>query len=153
MRLLPLLTTFHGRIGRKSWWIGLVIWLIGNMAGMYLFDLELFASDEVPRLNWPDTIWQLAWLVPLAAITVKRCNDRDWPAWPGYVFVALYAVYILGPHFGLLLTPGSPGIGGVAFWIVAMAQLLVLIDNGFFHGTDGPNRYGPDPLSPDAPAP
>jgi uncharacterized membrane protein YhaH (DUF805 family) len=148
--LVPLLTSFHGRISRKPWWIGLAIWILGNMSGMYLFDPDLFTSDEVPRLNWPDTVWQLAWLVPLAAITAKRCNDRDWPSWLAYAFVALYAVYILGPQFGLLLVPGAPTVGGLAFWIVAMAQVFMLIDNGFFHGTDGPNWHGPDPLSPDA---
>jgi uncharacterized membrane protein YhaH (DUF805 family) len=152
MRLLPLLTSLHGRIGRRTWWLGFAIWIVGNMLGMFLFDPELFASDEIPAPNIPDTVWQLAWLVPLAAITVKRCNDRDWPSWLGYVFVMLYAVYVLGRHFGDALSPGGPGIGGAAFWILAMAQLSVIIDNGFLRGTDGPNRHGPDPLHPQAPA-
>jgi uncharacterized membrane protein YhaH (DUF805 family) len=31
--------------------------------------------------------------------------------------------------------------------------LAAIIDNGFLRGTDGPNRYGPDPLQPDAAKP
>ncbi len=148
MHPFQLLATFHGRIGRKSWWIGFVIWFIGNVSGMVLFDPELFTSDELPPPSWPDTIWQLAWLVPLAAITVKRFNDRDWPSWPAYAFVMLYASYVLGLQFELPLGPGAPGAGRAAFWLFAMVQLLVVVDNGFFRGTDGPNRHGPDPLAP-----
>jgi hypothetical protein len=28
-----------------------------------------------------------------------------------------------------------------------VALVAVIIDNGFICGTDGPNRYGPDPLA------
>lgn len=146
--LVALLTSFRGRISRKRWWIGLTIWSTGSSFGMLLFYPELFDTGELPSQNWPDTIWQLAWLVPLTAITVKRFNDRDWPSWAAYAFVALYASYVLGQQFGLPIDPGAPGPGRAAFWIMAVTQLLVLIDNGFFHGTDGPNRHGPDPLPP-----
>ena len=64
MRLLPLLLSFRGRIGRKSWWIGFVIWLAGNLSGTLLFNPEFFTAEELPPPNLADTVWQLAWLAP-----------------------------------------------------------------------------------------
>ena len=32
------------------------------------------------------------------------------------------------------------------FWAFAAYFVFAFIDNGFVRGTDGPNRYGPDPL-------
>ena len=50
---------------------------------------DVSADEAVPPPSWPDTLWQLAWLVPGTAITVKRFNDRDWPWWLGYAFGAV----------------------------------------------------------------
>jgi uncharacterized membrane protein YhaH (DUF805 family) len=33
------------------------------------------------------------------------------------------------------------------FGAILLFFLWTLIDNGFFKGSDGPNRYGPDPLT------
>ena len=79
--IIQLLTTFTGRISRREWWIGFVIVLIGSIAGTLLFNPEMLTSEVVVPPQWPDTIWQLAWLVPATAITVKRFNDRNWPWW------------------------------------------------------------------------
>ena len=90
--IVQLLTTFHGRISRKQWWIGFVITLIASIFGTLLFNPEMFTSEEMPPPSWPDTVWQLVWLVPGTAITVKRFNDRDWPWWLGYAFAAVRCV-------------------------------------------------------------
>ncbi len=146
MGILQLLTTFHGRIGRRQWWIGFVITLIGSLLGTYLFNPELFTA-EPPPASWPETIWALAWVVPLTAITVKRFNDRDWPWWPGYAVAVITVVSYIAPHFSLTLDPSAGGLGALIFWFTAAVGFLALIDNGFIRGTHGPNRYGPDPLA------
>ena len=148
MHLLFLLTSFKGRISRKSWWIGLAIYGLANLAGGFVLNPEYFTADEIPPANWPDTIWQLACLVPLTAITVKRGNDRNWPWWIGPAFAAANVFYLLAPFSGL--GSGAPGASGVAFWILAIFGLIVFIDNGFARGTNGPNRHGPDPLASEA---
>jgi uncharacterized membrane protein YhaH (DUF805 family) len=38
----------------------------------------------------------------------------------------------------------------IAFWFIAVIMLIIFVDNGFFRGTDGANRYGPDPLDRNA---
>jgi uncharacterized membrane protein YhaH (DUF805 family) len=145
--LLSLLTTFHGRINRKPWWIAVVILIFASLSGTLLLNPEFFTSDELPPPNWPETIWQLILLIPITAITVKRFNDRDWPWWLGYGLSAFsFASYVL-PHFGVLIAPHSGGAGTIFFWAYAAVGLFAFVDNGFIRGTDGPNRYGPDPLA------
>lgn len=146
--LVSLLTSFHGRIPRKQWWIGCVIALVASIVGTLLFDPAAFtaADDVLPPPQWADTIWQVVWLIPGTAITVKRFNDRDWPSWFGYALGAMGLFMLIAPHFGMLMAPPRDGAGAIVFWITFAIVLLAFVDNGFVRGTDGPNRYGPDPL-------
>ena len=145
--IVQLLSTFAGRISRGQWWLGFVITFVGSVVGTVLFNAEIFTAEEVPPPNWLDTFWQLAWLVPATAITVKRFNDRDWPWWLGYALGAFGASLDVAPHFGLAIDPEAGGVGAAAFWLLLVAILAVSVDNGFLRGTRGPNRYGPDPLA------
>ena len=106
--------------------------------------------SEPPPPSLPDTLWQIALLVPMSAITVKRFNDTDRPAWLGYLFGPLGAALYLGPH--LKDWVGSIGSTTLLPLLVALFVYFVfaLIDNGFIRGTGGPNRYGPDPLAASA---
>jgi uncharacterized membrane protein YhaH (DUF805 family) len=144
--LVHLLLSFTGRISRKSWWLGFVVVSIGNLLGAVLFNPEYFTADELPPPNWADTIWQIAWLVPATAITVKRFNDRDWPGWLGYLFAPIATLFYLAPHF----PPGADSQTTLRIVVACLSAaylLFALVDNGFFLGTEGSNRYGPDPLA------
>jgi uncharacterized membrane protein YhaH (DUF805 family) len=145
--VIELLTTFRGRINRARWWLGFVITLIASVAGTILFNPQAIFGEGVPPPNWPDTIWQLALLIPGTAITVKRFNDRDWPWWLGYAFGAFGALIYILPHAGLLIDPDGDWPGAIAFWLFFAALIAAFVDNGFLRGTRGPNRYGPDPLA------
>jgi len=142
-----LLTSFRGRISRKQWWLGNVIVCVASVLGTVLFNAAIFTAEEVPPPNWLDTFWQLAWLIPATAITVKRFNDRDWPWRLGYAFGSIGFATIIAPHFGVLIAPPSDGIGAIVFWVTFAVIGLAFIDNGFIQGPRGPNRYGPDPLT------
>jgi uncharacterized membrane protein YhaH (DUF805 family) len=145
--IIQLLTTFTGRISRQQWWIGFVITCLGSVAGTLLFNPDMLTSDEVVPPQWPDTFWQLAWLVPATAITVKRFNDRSWPWWLGYACGALGVFLYVAPHFGMVIDPEAGGAGAVTFWASLAAIVAAVVDNGFMRGTRGPNRFGPDPLA------
>jgi uncharacterized membrane protein YhaH (DUF805 family) len=145
--ILQLLTTFHGRINRTRWWIGFIITGFGGMIGTLMFNPDLLTSEGVFTPNWPDTLWQIAWLVPFAAIITKRCNDRDWPSWLPWLVPALCGLVYLSPHVGFDVDPEAGIVGAFTFWVVVVALVAVIIDNGFIRGTDGLNRYGPDPLA------
>lgn len=150
--IINLLTSFTGRISRRQWWIGFVIVCAGNLLGGLLLNPDFFLADVLPPPNWPDTLWQVAMLYPATAITVKRFNDRGWPWWLGYAFAPIGAVIYLAPHFGQALGPKAPAVLMVPFWTCAAYLIFAFVDNGFIRGTDGSNRYGPDPLLGQKPA-
>ena len=66
-------------------------------------------------------IWAVLYIWASLAVMAKRYHDRDKSAW--WILIALI-----------------PGIGSI--W--------QLIELGFLKGTDGPNRFGADPLGTDA---
>ena len=79
-----------------------------------------------PRLRWPDTVWQIALLYPLTAITVKRFKDADRPAWLGYWFAPFGVALYLGPHIRQLSGPLEPATL-VAFVRAALRLFFVRI--------------------------
>ena len=145
--MLNLLTTFGGRINRRQWWTGFILVLLGSIFGTLLFNPETFTAEGLPPLSWPDTIWQLVWIVPGMAIAVKRFNDRDWPWWLGYAYGVLGAFLIVAPHLGLAIVPDDGPVTATIFWLSTAAIVGAVVDNGFLPGTRGANRYGPEPLA------
>jgi uncharacterized membrane protein YhaH (DUF805 family) len=144
--LLTLLGTFAGRITRAQWWLGLLIAGAANILGGLALNPDFFFAEELPPPSWPDTIWQIALLYPLTAITVKRFNDTDRPALVGYLFAPLGAALYLGPHIGQWIGPVDPAQTLSVLLPLLAYFVFAFIDNGFVRGTPGPNRYGPDPL-------
>jgi uncharacterized membrane protein YhaH (DUF805 family) len=145
--LISLLTSFSRRINRAKWWLGLAIIGVANVLGAMLINPRLFTAEELPPPSWPDTIWQLTLLYPLTAITVKRFKDANRPAWLGYWFAPLGAALYLGPHIRQLFGPLEPATLATFIMPLFVYFVFAFIDNGFVRGTDGPNRYGPDPLA------
>ena len=124
---MPSLFSFQGRIGRKTFWLtALALWAVYFVV---LFG-TIFASggfeataDQQPIADVNPIVMIL--LVPFLivftwcalAVQVKRWHDRDKSAW-------------------WLLVVGIPLIG--FFW--------ALVENGFLKGTEGDNRFGPNPV-------
>jgi uncharacterized membrane protein YhaH (DUF805 family) len=98
-------------------------WLFGVLAllGLAVIGQALLGIARV-RPRTADLVVNLLLLWPALAVSVKRWHDRDKSGW----WVLLNLVPVVG-------------------WLWA------LIDNGFLRGTDGPNRFGPDPLAQDRP--
>jgi uncharacterized membrane protein YhaH (DUF805 family) len=135
--VIELFTSFHGRISRKSWWIGYVILMVLGWGGQLLINPGLFTT-AVPQPDWAATIWAFFLLIPFTAIMVKRFNDGDWPNWLGYAIALIFVLLNIASHFG--------GATKLMFYIVVGIGGFLFIVNGFLRGTRGPNRYGPDPL-------
>ena len=176
---MGLLTSFEGRIRRRSFWLGLLAIIIINAA------LAFLVVPALLLLLGPAVGYWLAVLVVYAAsaflyaaLATKRLHDRSKPAMPWVgIFVgvplAVTLAQFLGIGFETVVVPAAeatgalnarpvPDSGGMveisrpdgALGLVLLAlavavSLWALVELGFRRGTDGPNRFGPDPKSPD----
>jgi uncharacterized membrane protein YhaH (DUF805 family) len=129
---MSLFTSFEGRIGRQQWWLGLIAlvvvqWIVFMVIG-FMFGGAMMGSVDpanpaaaaqgMGMLSVPIIIVVLIFLWPALALYAKRWHDRDKSGW--WTLIALI-----------------PIIGG----------LWLLVECGFLRGTEGPNRYGSDPLA------
>lgn len=147
-KVFNLLFSFSGRIGRQSWWLGLLIGLAAAVIGSLAIDPGVWIADP-PRAPTPAlALWNIAWVIPMTAITVKRFNDRDWPGWLGYGVGAVGILLIVGEQRGFMVRPDEAT--RLELWTFASTTLLMLlafIDNAFIKGTPGPNRHGAGPTA------
>nr|WP_321445240.1 DUF805 domain-containing protein [uncultured Cohaesibacter sp.] len=119
--------TFSGRAQRSEyWWWALAVFAIGTAAQVIDFT---FLASEVRTMRGPgffsvehngplSVIVTLATLVPNFAAMVRRLHDSDKSGW--------WFLIIFIPLLGVLY-----------FFYLLIRR-----------GTDGPNRFGPDPLDP-----
>jgi uncharacterized membrane protein YhaH (DUF805 family) len=149
--------SLKGRITRKTYWLRFVlpifvIYVVG-------FRLDLFLG-----INWEGgvgiggpvaSIIGLLMLWPATSGFVKRLHNRGMsgkhavPYW-GLLLSAVFfrpAVFQLGPEIrevvadaGIFLFLSYAEIPWLVYW------LYLFVVTGFLEGTEGPNRYGPDPL-------
>lgn len=119
--------SLDGRINRAKFWLGIVILLVAQVVLMLVAGMIFGASmmgemdpSQEPSLAamLPMLIVVLLLLWPSICIYAKRWHDRDKSGW--WTLIALV-----------------PFVG--AIWM--------LIECGLLAGTDGPNRFGSDPLA------
>lgn len=135
-----LLSSFEGRISRKTFWIGIAVLVVAEFVG-YLVAQAL----QGDRLG---AIIDLAFTYPEFAVAAKRAHDRDLPIWVLIIFFGGGAALDL---FAVLQLTGSANQPSLLSLVIAVpfTVLLValLIELGFRRGTIGPNQYGPDPVA------
>lgn len=134
---LELLFSFTGRIGRKSWWLGVVVITAVSIIAGLLVD------------GYDKTFGPIMAYAAMGLITFRRLKDRGHPEFVGYLWAflatTLFAVLWLDAFHDPLSQP---------LWLWGLAAILipfslwVLIDCAFLEGTPGPNRYGSQPVSP-----
>ncbi len=120
-------TSFQGRIPRMTWWLGnliimIVEWvlfaLFGGMSMMNVDPTDPMAAEQMMSNMWPIWVITLIFLWPSLALAAKRWHDRNKSAW----WILIIFIPIVGP-------------------------IWYLIECGFLRGTEGPNRFGEDPLA------
>ena len=140
MDWLYLLNGFHGRIGRRTFWIAMGVVAAAEIVG------HLIANQiEGDRLG---AIVDLAFTYPEFAIAVKRGHDRNLPVWLLGVFFGAGALLDLLTVLGWAGTDDEPSMVSLAIAVpFTVVGLALLVELGFRRGTVGPNQYGPDPLA------
>jgi len=135
-----LLSSFEGRISRQTFWIGIAVLLVAEIAAHLA--AEAIQGDRL------SAIVDLAFTYPEFAIAAKRAHDRDLPIWILIVFFGGGAVLDLLTVLDLTGSTEQPSVLSL-FIAVPFTVLLValMIELGLRRGTIGPNRFGPDPVA------
>ncbi len=133
--------TFSGRASRSEYWwsilaalmFGFVAGIIIGVAGGFSGDFEGNGAGNMSTISAILFIIfgliYLAVLLPLIAVVVRRLHDRDMSGWW---------------YLGFILLSIIPFVG----FFAQIAFLVILC----LKGTDGENRFGPDPLNEGATA-
>ena len=146
MNLSHLYTSFEGRIGRQSWWIGIVGLLVIGIVGVLVIDGLLDLGSTAGLVVF--LLFELALVYPAYCLMGKRFQDRNRPAIYGLIGIVVLLAIAHLDFFGIAhdATGWPTPIG----WVGSLIQLIVgiwfLVELGFLRGTVGPNRYGADPV-------
>lgn len=141
---------FHGRIGRGTFWLGILV-LLGVELAILLPLMQNYAADLAEK---PPALWfrnltllvdtALAW--PSLALMAKRQHDRDQRPLLAYFSVVLTVAFSMLDAFGLVQDADGFTTLGKFFWMVLLGvMVVVIIELGCRAGTQGPNRFGQPP--------
>ena len=141
---------FSGRAPRSEYWWFTLFSVVSQIV-----------LNFIPFFGW---IYTLALVLPTLAVTARRLHDTNRTGWwvlayvvPALTFAAL--AIVLAAAFGL--SGGDLSFADEAEWeaiaiflgilfvigaIVSLVLGIVLLVFMILPGTQGPNRYGPDPL-------
>ena len=120
--------TFSGRAQRKEYWIFHLFYfslLVLLWGGFFSF---LNADHEEPLLAGFGLIVLVGGILPMLAVTVRRLHDINLSGW-------WCGAMLLGTAFMDYYSPALSAVI-VIVWLLMMCR----------KGTDGSNRFGPDPL-------
>jgi uncharacterized membrane protein YhaH (DUF805 family) len=124
--------TFSGRASRSEcWWFQLFYWLVliglGILAALAAgSDGQDGPSSLLIAIGVIAGLFALAMLLPQMSLTVRRFHDRNISGW--WYLVIFIANFI--PYLNV---------------VAGLAGLVITV----LKGTEGPNKFGPDPLRPE----
>jgi uncharacterized membrane protein YhaH (DUF805 family) len=134
-----LYNSFEGRIGRKTFWIAVVILAVVEFVAH--FAAEQMQGDRL------SAIVDLAFVYPEFAVALKRAHDRNMPILFLIAFFGASAVLDLLAVLEMTGTDDQPNTVSVLIAVpFTILALFLLVELGFRKGVEGPNQYGPDPL-------
>ncbi|GGF37544.1 DUF805 domain-containing protein [Youhaiella tibetensis] len=154
--LVPLYTTFNGRISRKTYWLGVVGIIVAAIVLGIILGVVGLGLANPGTAAWGSLILFVLLAVPSLALGVKRRHDRNGSGNDVYVYFALSFILVVVQALGFGFTMTE--VEGVSVPMPTMTMtifnavlgifaLYLLVVLGFLKGTEGENQYGPDPLS------
>jgi uncharacterized membrane protein YhaH (DUF805 family) len=140
------LFSFKGRINRARYLVVqlalLTFWL------MLWLKFSFHFASQWEALHWVVAITMI-WIN--AGITVKRLHDRNRSGWWAVAILVVnrlsYVYYGLffGLYFGVDISTARELLLVMLAVALSLLQTWIIIELFFLMGTDGPNRFGPDP--------
>lgn len=145
-----------GRALRSEYWLVTLVAVLAAIAIFSFFELvlamEVF-SKEVTEYSVSEAVAYFSFSLGMAAalmpVTLRRLHDRN----RGLGWFLFYtAASLLMDFVDFLSLPFvhfadlSPDSSQALYGISGIIGLIMVIDLGFLRGTEGINRFGPDPL-------
>ncbi len=162
MRLTELLFSFKGRIQRLYWWVATIA--VGAAAGAITGILEVAAKASGHSVVNPDTqqfeatglfgiVVLLVGLVNLwinFALSVKRLHDRGrsgwWLVWQTLILAVAAVLVVVAIAVPKEQAPVWWVLASVVGVVALAVSIWLFVEIGCLRGTQGPNRFGEDPL-------
>ncbi len=145
---MSLLFSPNGRIPRHVWWIGVVILIVANLvAGLILGKTLGTAAIFTFGGRFVVFLVSLVFLYVAFCLASKRFQDRDRP---GSLAGMVAGFGLLKLFLDLGGVTGDPWALNGLDYVFLVAQVAIgiwfIVELGCMAGTQGKNRYGPDPL-------
>ena len=143
MNLVDLFLSTDGRINRLRFWIGTLI-LVAISTAATMLNLAIIGVSQTAVMLSVLVAFALAY--PSYALMAKRFQDRDRPG--PLALLGIVPVFIVNLLYTFrVLDPIDPtALSRILDVILVVIGLWLLVELGCLKGTQGPNRYGPDPL-------
>jgi uncharacterized membrane protein YhaH (DUF805 family) len=138
-----LLFSFKGRIGRARY---LVVELALLTVWLTLLKLQYYVAPQ-----WEQWLITLVMIWINLAVTAKRLHDCDRSGWWALAIFAvnrlsyLYYGLFFGLAFGVDLSIATELLLVISAVALSLLNTWIVIELFFLAGTDGFNRFGPDP--------
>lgn len=128
------LFSFKGRIGRRDFWIWMVLWVVSMTL--------LFVLANNGMLDFQTAAFILVCLIwPTACVMVKRLHDRGRHG--GWALLMVLAWMLLSGNWAILDGTLAWAVGRL---IPVAIIVVMMIDLGAMLGTQGKNRFGNETL-------
>lgn len=153
-KIVSLLTTTDGRIGRQQWWIGVIAMVVISIIASIILGILSFGNATL--LSWLAVLLNIALIYPAYCIGIKRRHDRDNDGTDLKILIAGSIIINVLQATGIGVDLVDAGQGVVlpvpAIWLglinlaYAIFAIYMFVQLGFLKGTTGANSYGLDPL-------
>jgi len=150
MNIGQLLFSFKGRINRGKYWLAILIFVIISL----VMGTIGYIADQAMAFQLLNLIVSIGLFIAGLAVGIKRLHDRDKSGWwlllfyivPSLLFITGAVIFF----YGLGAEEAGSVIAGTVVYLIGAAVLIwAIVELGCLRGTEGPNRFGPDPLAID----